>query len=119
MVSLPAFTLLRFLFLPVLVKLAQKNQPLKRGLNYWYVAPPLLKGTAAFLKINYSNYHWHVLNHKWPSLWRFHVVHHSDPDLDGPYNCPSVSFWRAYRLSFLPETICFLVRSNTLKRAVA
>lgn len=81
-VSVPAFTLLRFLFLPVMVKLAQKNRKWQGGLNYQYQAPPLLKATAAFLIMDYTNYLWHVLNHKWPFLWRFHVVHHSDPDLD-------------------------------------
>jgi Sterol desaturase len=29
-----------------------------------------------------SFYWWHVLNHRIPVLWRFHNVHHIDPDLD-------------------------------------
>jgi sterol desaturase/sphingolipid hydroxylase (fatty acid hydroxylase superfamily) len=82
LVSVPAFTLLRFLFLPVMVKIAQKNSQLKWGLNHHYTAPPLVKGLIAFLVLDYTNYLWHVLNHKVPMLWRFHVVHHSDPDLD-------------------------------------
>jgi sterol desaturase/sphingolipid hydroxylase (fatty acid hydroxylase superfamily) len=81
-VSIPAFTLLRFLFLPVMVKLATKNTQLQWGLNYQYHAHPFIKGMAAFLIMDYTNYLWHVLNHKLPFLWRFHVVHHSDPDLD-------------------------------------
>ena len=55
---------------------------LKWGLNYRYAAHPVLKGLIAFLIMDYTNYLWHVLNHKLPVLWRFHVVHHSDPDLD-------------------------------------
>jgi sterol desaturase/sphingolipid hydroxylase (fatty acid hydroxylase superfamily) len=31
---------------------------------------------------DYSNYLWHILNHKIPFLWRFHLVHHTDTDLD-------------------------------------
>lgn len=27
-------------------------------------------------------YYWHILNHKIPLLWRFHNVHHYDPELD-------------------------------------
>jgi len=27
-------------------------------------------------------YYWHRLNHTLPWLWRFHCVHHIDPDLD-------------------------------------
>lgn len=80
--SIPAFTLLRFFFLPIMVKLAMKNQHLKLGLNYQYNAHPIVKGIVAFLIMDYTNYLWHILNHKLPFLWRFHVVHHSDPDLD-------------------------------------
>ena len=80
--SIPAFTLLRFLFLPVMVNLAMKNQHLKLGLNHRYNAHPIVKGIVAFLIMDYTNYLWHILNHKLPFLWRFHVVHHSDPDLD-------------------------------------
>ncbi len=81
-VSIPAFTLLRFLFLPLMVRLALKNRELKWGLNYQYKAHPAVKGLVAFLVMDYTNYLWHVLNHKIPALWRFHVVHHSDPDMD-------------------------------------
>jgi sterol desaturase/sphingolipid hydroxylase (fatty acid hydroxylase superfamily) len=81
-VAIPSFALLRLVFLPFLVKLAQKNQHLKWGLNYQYQAPPLVKGIVVFLLLDYTNYLWHVLNHKVPLLWRFHVVHHSDKDLD-------------------------------------
>jgi sterol desaturase/sphingolipid hydroxylase (fatty acid hydroxylase superfamily) len=27
-------------------------------------------------------YYWHLANHRLPFLWRFHNVHHIDPDLD-------------------------------------
>jgi len=81
-VSIPAFSLLRFLFLPVMVKLALKNRKIKFGLNYHYKAHPIIKGAVAFLLMDYTNYLWHILNHKSSFLWRFHVVHHSDPDLD-------------------------------------
>ena len=36
----------------------------------------------AFLLLDYTNYLWHILNHKIPLLWRFHLVHHTDHDLD-------------------------------------
>ncbi len=81
-VSLPAFTLLRFLFLPAMVKLAMKNKKLQWGINYQYNGHPYIKGMVAFFIMDYTNYLWHILNHKLPFLWRFHVVHHCDPDLD-------------------------------------
>lgn len=81
-VSLPAFSLLRFLLLPVMVKLAMKNKELQFGLNYQYNAHPVIKTIVAFLMLDYTNYIWHIINHKIPLLWRFHLVHHCDPDLD-------------------------------------
>jgi sterol desaturase/sphingolipid hydroxylase (fatty acid hydroxylase superfamily) len=37
---------------------------------------------AAFLLLDLSFYWWHRLNHRLPLLWRFHNMHHIDPDLD-------------------------------------
>jgi sterol desaturase/sphingolipid hydroxylase (fatty acid hydroxylase superfamily) len=36
----------------------------------------------AFLLFDWSFYWWHRANHRVPLLWRFHNVHHVDPDLD-------------------------------------
>lgn len=41
-----------------------------------------LEVIAAFLLLDLSFYYWHVANHRVPFLWRFHNVHHIDPDLD-------------------------------------
>jgi sterol desaturase/sphingolipid hydroxylase (fatty acid hydroxylase superfamily) len=45
---------------------------------------PLPAGRAVlgFLLMDLSFYYWHRINHRWPFLWRFHNVHHIDPDLD-------------------------------------
>jgi sterol desaturase/sphingolipid hydroxylase (fatty acid hydroxylase superfamily) len=37
---------------------------------------------VAFLLMDLTFYWWHVANHRIPVLWRFHNVHHIDPDLD-------------------------------------
>jgi sterol desaturase/sphingolipid hydroxylase (fatty acid hydroxylase superfamily) len=81
-VSIPAFALLRFLFIPIIVWLATKNFDWHFGLNYLYSAPVWLKAAISFVLIDYSNYIWHILLHKIPFLWRFHLVHHTDLDLD-------------------------------------
>lgn len=47
-----------------------------------YQAHPFIKNLITFLLLDYGNYLWHIINHKIPLLWRFHVVHHSDHDLD-------------------------------------
>jgi sterol desaturase/sphingolipid hydroxylase (fatty acid hydroxylase superfamily) len=44
--------------------------------------PVWLEVTAAVLLMDYTLYVWHVLTHRVPALWRFHVVHHIDLDLD-------------------------------------
>ncbi len=81
-VSIPAFTLLRFLFLPIMVWLAFKNETIQFGANYIYSLTLWMEGLIAFLILDYGNYLWHILNHKLPFLWRFHLVHHTDHDLD-------------------------------------
>ena len=81
-VSIPAFILLRILFIPAMVWLAAKNQQWHFGLNYLYGLPPWIEAVIAFILLDYSNYIWHILLHKLPFLWRFHLVHHTDLDLD-------------------------------------
>jgi len=52
------------------------------GLIHLVALPPVLGGALAFLLMDLSFYYWHLLNHRVPVLWRFHNVHHMDPDLD-------------------------------------
>lgn len=50
---------------------------LKRlGLPAWLEVP------LAVVLLDYTLYLWHVLTHRVPFLWRFHLVHHIDLDLD-------------------------------------
>jgi sterol desaturase/sphingolipid hydroxylase (fatty acid hydroxylase superfamily) len=81
-VSIPAFALLRVAFIPVMIWLAVSNQTWRIGLNYLFAAPVAVKFIISFLLLDYSNYIWHILLHKLPVLWRFHLVHHTDLDLD-------------------------------------
>lgn len=52
------------------------------GLIHLIPGPPLFQGVLGFLLMDLSFYYWHLANHKVPLLWRFHNVHHIDPDLD-------------------------------------
>ncbi len=81
-VSLPSFALLRFMFIPFMLFLANENKSIQFGLNYLYDLPWWVEAMIAFFLLDYGNYLWHILNHKIPLLWRFHLVHHSDHDLD-------------------------------------
>lgn len=44
--------------------------------------PAWVEVAAALVLLDYTLYLWHVLTHRVPFLWRFHVVHHIDLDLD-------------------------------------
>lgn len=44
--------------------------------------PAWLEVAAACVLLDYTLYLWHVLTHRAPFLWRFHLVHHVDLDLD-------------------------------------
>ena len=52
------------------------------GLLYLIKLPAVIEGIIAFLLMDLAFYYWHKANHKIPYLWRFHNVHHIDPDLD-------------------------------------
>jgi sterol desaturase/sphingolipid hydroxylase (fatty acid hydroxylase superfamily) len=44
--------------------------------------PRFVEVAAAVVLLDYTLYLWHVLTHRVPLLWRFHLVHHLDLDLD-------------------------------------
>ena len=52
------------------------------GLIHLVPLPGWAQFIAGFLLLDLSFYYWHTANHKIPWLWRFHNVHHIDPDLD-------------------------------------
>ena len=52
------------------------------GLVHVVPAPAWAQFLVGFALLDLGFYYWHVLNHRIPLLWRFHNVHHLDPDLD-------------------------------------
>ena len=52
------------------------------GLVHLMALPAPLEFVFSFLLMDLAFYYWHLANHRLPILWRFHNVHHSDPDLD-------------------------------------
>ncbi len=48
----------------------------------WPIADPWLSFVTAFLLLDFFNYAVHRCQHAVPFLWRFHALHHSDPDVD-------------------------------------
>jgi len=52
------------------------------GLIHLIALPPVFGFIASFLLMDLTFYWWHLANHRIGFLWRFHNVHHIDPDLD-------------------------------------
>jgi sterol desaturase/sphingolipid hydroxylase (fatty acid hydroxylase superfamily) len=67
---------------PVSGKLATLVEQRNWGMLKIGGLPAWLEVPLAVLLLDYSLYVWHVLTHKVPFLWRFHLVHHVDRELD-------------------------------------
>lgn len=67
---------------PIVDPLAEKVREQRWGIAQRMVGPEWLRDAVAFLLLDYTIYVWHVLTHKVPFLWRFHLVHHVDLDMD-------------------------------------
>lgn len=52
------------------------------GLLHLISLPKPIRMIVGFLLLDLTFYYWHRLNHELSILWRFHRVHHIDPDLD-------------------------------------
>ena len=67
---------------PVTTRLAKMVERKNLGLLKIVRLPRWLEIVLAVVLMDYTLYLWHVLTHKIPFLWRFHLVHHIDRDLD-------------------------------------
>lgn len=81
-IAVTAVLAVRLALIPALVFLAIWAENTGIGLFNWIEFPVWLTYIAGFLLLDYGNYIWHLLNHKFNFLWRFHNVHHIDLDLD-------------------------------------
>jgi sterol desaturase/sphingolipid hydroxylase (fatty acid hydroxylase superfamily) len=66
-------------FIAPLCSLVEKR---KWGLLKQAKLPAWIEVPLAVMLMDYTLYFWHVLTHRLPWLWRFHVVHHADLDMD-------------------------------------
>lgn len=67
---------------PVVVPLARAAARRRLGIVWLVGGPGWLRAVLAVLLLDYTLYVWHVIVHRLPWLWRFHLVHHVDLDLD-------------------------------------
>jgi sterol desaturase/sphingolipid hydroxylase (fatty acid hydroxylase superfamily) len=70
--------------------------------------PAWVETSLAVLLLDYTLYVWHVLTHRVAGLWRFHLVHHIDLDLDAStafrFHCAELVLsvgWRAGQVLLL------------------
>ncbi len=67
---------------PLAQPLARHVAERGKGLAQNIPAPPWLRDVAAFLALDYTMYLWHIATHRVAWLWRLHLVHHIDLDMD-------------------------------------
>lgn len=67
---------------PIVAPLTKLVERKKIGLLKIVRLPKLLETLLAVVLLDYTLYAWHILTHKLPFLWRFHLVHHIDLDMD-------------------------------------
>jgi sterol desaturase/sphingolipid hydroxylase (fatty acid hydroxylase superfamily) len=73
---------LRAIEQPIIEPLTALIEKRRWGLLKLVRLPRWLEVALAVVLMDYTLYLWHVLNHRWPFLWRFHLPHHVDLDLD-------------------------------------
>jgi sterol desaturase/sphingolipid hydroxylase (fatty acid hydroxylase superfamily) len=67
---------------PLVRRLAALVEKRRWGLLKRVPLPGWLEVVLAVVLLDYTLYVWHVLTHRVPLLWRFHLAHHVDLDLD-------------------------------------
>jgi sterol desaturase/sphingolipid hydroxylase (fatty acid hydroxylase superfamily) len=67
---------------PIVEPLAGLVERRRLGILHAWRLPRPLHVILAIVLLDYTLYVWHVLVHRVPWLWRFHLVHHVDLDLD-------------------------------------
>jgi len=73
---------LRVLERPVTDRLTALVARKRFGLLPMLRLPKWLETVLAVVLLDYTLYLWHVLTHRVGILWRFHIVHHADLDMD-------------------------------------
>lgn len=76
------------------------------GLLHQWSAPLWMKLVAALLLLDAWMYVWHRGNHAIPFLWRFHRMHHSDPEVDATtalrFHVGEIAISSLLRLAVIP-----------------
>jgi sterol desaturase/sphingolipid hydroxylase (fatty acid hydroxylase superfamily) len=71
-----------YIVAPVAIGLSTRSAETPFGLLHAVPLPFAAEFVLGFLLMDLTFYYWHRANHSIPFFWRFHNVHHVDPDLD-------------------------------------
>lgn len=71
-----------YIVAPIAIGLAARSSEKAFGLLQIVPLPSGVEFVVGFLLLDLTFYYWHRANHAFPFFWRFHNVHHVDPDLD-------------------------------------
>jgi sterol desaturase/sphingolipid hydroxylase (fatty acid hydroxylase superfamily) len=66
----------------LLAPVARRVEEERLGVLHQAALPRAVQTIAGVLLLDYTLWWWHFANHRVPLLWRFHLVHHVDRDLD-------------------------------------
>lgn len=81
-ISALAFVVAAVLVRPAALSALNWSSEKPFGLVHIFNLPPPARFIISFLWMDLTFYWWHIANHRIPCLWRFHNVHHIDPELD-------------------------------------
>jgi sterol desaturase/sphingolipid hydroxylase (fatty acid hydroxylase superfamily) len=109
---------------PVVLPLARLVERRRWGLVFRLGGPSWLRDLAAIVLLDYTLYLWHIVVHRVRWLWRFHLVHHVDLDLDAStglrFHAGELSLsvpWRAAQILAIGATPRALTLWQTLTLA--
>jgi sterol desaturase/sphingolipid hydroxylase (fatty acid hydroxylase superfamily) len=71
-----------YIVAPIAIGLVARSSEKPFGLLQIIPLPSAVEFILGFLLLDFTFYYWHRANHAFPFFWRFHNVHHVDPDLD-------------------------------------
>lgn len=101
---------------PVVDRLTRAVEARRWGLVPRLGLPPWLALGACVVLLDYTLYLWHVLLHRLPFLWRLHLAHHIDLDLDAS---TAVRFHFGEFLASVPWRAAQIVLIGVSPRALA
>jgi sterol desaturase/sphingolipid hydroxylase (fatty acid hydroxylase superfamily) len=81
-VSVVGAAIVQLVEIPLVMPLSSAVGRRGWGILNLFQLPEWAEVILAVILLDYTLYVWHVLTHRVPLLWRFHLVHHVDLDLD-------------------------------------